>query len=74
MSKASKTMKRNWQDPEFRERVKKGYARYYDEKMKKRLVELANGKSDSDEETEQEDIVDYRQTGLSEFGENEEES
>jgi len=66
MSKVSETMKRNWQDPEFRERVKKGYARYYDKKMKKRLVELANGKSGSDEETE-EDIVDYRQTDLSEF-------
>jgi hypothetical protein len=67
MTTTSETMKRNWQNPEFRERAKKGRDRYYKEKMKKRLVELANGKSDSDEETEGEDIVDYRQATLDEF-------
>ncbi len=45
MSKVSETMKRNWQNPEFRERAKKGRDRYYTALMKKRLAKLAKGES-----------------------------
>jgi len=62
MSTTSETMRKNWQDPEFRERAKKGRDRYYTALMKKRLVELVSS------------AVEYQQTDLEEFREDEEES
>jgi len=59
MSTTSETMRKNWQDPEFRERAKEGRDRYYTALMKRRLVELANS------------AVEYRQTDLEEFREEE---
>lgn len=46
MTTVSEIMKRNWEDPEFREKAKQGRDRYYTALMKRRLNELAKGESD----------------------------
>ena len=42
----SETMKRNWEDPKFREKTKKGRDRYWAQEMKRRFAELVKEGSD----------------------------
>ncbi len=62
MSKVSEIMKRNWENPEFRERVKEGRERYWTQKMKKRFQELSDRSLNLGTSK-----VEYRQTSLDEF-------
>ena len=45
MASTSEAMKRNWENPEFREKVKKGSDQYWSKQMRKRLAKLAKGES-----------------------------
>ena len=39
MTSTSESMKRNWQDPKYREKVKKSSDKYWKGEMKRRLLE-----------------------------------